>query len=76
MLNKAISFFPALRVMGLLIMKRGIVPFPDPLAEEKHKLDASAHYGILVTKVWFKVRHLLHGVGQNMFSYFQIKTRD
>lgn len=44
MLNKAISFLPALRVIGLLILKRETEPFPDPLAEEKQKMDASAHY--------------------------------
>lgn len=45
MLNKATSFLPALSEMGFFILKRGTVPFPDPLAEEKHKLDASDHYG-------------------------------
>lgn len=38
MLNKATSFLPAMRAMGRLILKRGTVPFPDPVAEEKHKL--------------------------------------
>lgn len=38
MLNKAISFTPALRGMGVLNLKDGTVPFPDPVAEEEHKL--------------------------------------
>lgn len=36
MLNKAISFFPALRVMGRINLKRGTVPFPEPVAENKN----------------------------------------
>lgn len=72
MLNRAISFSPALRVMGRLILKRGTVPFPYPLAEEK--LDSSAHYGRLVTNVWYEVGHFLYE--QNMLSYFHTKTRE
>lgn len=34
MLNRAISFFPALRVMGLINLKGETVPFPEPLAEK------------------------------------------
>lgn len=47
MLNKAIAFFPGLRVIGLLILKLEALPFPDPLAEENKRMDASAHYGKL-----------------------------
>lgn len=34
MLSRAISFFPALREMGLLNMKGETVAFPNALAEE------------------------------------------
>lgn len=33
MLRSAISFFPALRDMGFLNLKRGCEPFPDALPE-------------------------------------------
>lgn len=36
MLNKAISFFPALRAIGVSNLKCGTVPFPDALAIEKY----------------------------------------
>lgn len=36
MLNKAISFFPALSVIGVLNLNCGTVPFPDALAMEKY----------------------------------------
>lgn len=36
MLNIAISFFPALRIMGPINLKGDTVPFPVPVAEEQH----------------------------------------
>lgn len=36
MLNKAISFFPAFRAIGVPNLNCGTVPFPDALAIEKY----------------------------------------
>lgn len=39
MLNKAISFIPGFREMGLVSLKVVDDPFPDALAEETHELE-------------------------------------
>lgn len=36
MLSREISFFPALREIGLRNLKDGTEPFPDAVAEENH----------------------------------------
>lgn len=58
MLNKAISFFPALRVIGAPNLKFGTVPFPDALAIEKiaqeNKITYHMHLYKLQKEIYFQ----------------------